>query len=140
MQISFSREHVYAPEWNGNNDLPEAEQFTATLKILDVGDLLVLLDAFSKAGVEVKVEVNDVGTNELRPILETVGHLLPKYVTVKNLRNKESDIDIDVAQIVEFPYFMSLSVELLMKLAEVSTPSETDEKNLSEPSVSEPAL
>ena len=140
MQISFSREHVYAPEWNGNNDRPEAEQFTATLKILDVGDLLVLLDAFSKAGVEVKVEVNDVGTNELRPILETVGHLLPKYVTVKNLRNKESDIDIDVAQIVEFPYFMSLSVELLMKLAEVSTPSETDEKNLSEPSVSEPAL
>jgi hypothetical protein len=140
MQISFSREHVYTPEWSGNNNLPEAEQFTATLKILDVGDLLFLLDAFSNAGVEGKVEVSDVGTTQLRPILETVGHLLPKYVTVKNLRNKESDVDIDVAQIVEFPYFMSLSVELLMKLAEVSTPSETDEKNLNEPFVSEPAL
>jgi len=139
MQISFSREHVYTPEWNGNDKLPEAEQFTATLKILDVGDLLFLLDAFSNAGIEGKVEVSDVGTTQLRPILETVGHLLPKYVTVKNLRNKESDVDIDVAQIVEFPYFMSLSVELLMKLAEVSTPSETDEKNLSEPSVSEQA-
>jgi hypothetical protein len=140
MQISFSREHVYAPEWNGNNNLDPAEQFTATLKILDVGDLLFLLDAFSNAGVEGKVEVSDVGTAQLRPILETVGHLLPKYATIKNLRNKESETDIDIAQIVEFPYFMSLSVELLMKLAEVSTPSETDEKNLSEPSVSEPAL
>ncbi len=139
MQISFSREHVYVPEWNGNNKLDPAEQFTAVLKILDVGDLLFLLDAFSKAGVEGKVEVSDVGTAELRPILETVGHLLPKYVTIKNLRNKESETDIDIAQVVEFPFFMSLSVELLMKLAEVSTPSETDEKNLSEPSDSEPA-
>lgn len=140
MQISFSREHVYAPEWNENDKLPEAEQFTAILKILDVGDLLFLLDAFSNAGVEGKVEVSDVGTAQLRPILETVGHLLPKYVTIRNLRNKESDTDIDIGNIVEFPYFMSLSVELLMKLAEVSTPSETDEKNLREPSDSEPAL
>ena len=140
MQISFSREHVYVPIWNNNNKLPEGEQFSATLKILDIGDLLFLLDSFNEAGVQGTVEVTAVGVSQLRPILKTVGHLLPKYVTIKNLRNKESNIDVDIAQIVEFPYFMSLSVELLMKLAEVSTPSETDEKNLSEPSVSEQAL
>ncbi len=140
MQIEFSLDHPYTPEWRGNDKLPEAEQFTATLSIMDVADLMFLLDTFSEAGIEGQVEQDELSTEQLKPILKSVGHLLPTYVKIINLRNKKTGTEITVEEIVKYPYFLPLASELLMRLAEVSSPSEDDTGNSNAPLASEPAL
>lgn len=137
MQISFSQEQSYTPEWRGNDKLPEQEQFSVTLKVLEVDDLMFLLDAFTEAGIEGTVELEDVGTDKLKPIVKSVGDLLPKYAVVSNLKNKESGTEITVSEIVKFPYFMNLAAELLMKLADISSPNDDDVGNSNAPLDSE---
>jgi hypothetical protein len=129
MQISFSKDTVYTPEWRGNDKLAEGEQFTATLTLLNVEDLLFLLDAFNEAGIQGEVEQTDLDTDQLKPILKSNGHLLPKYVKINNLKNSETGVDLTTAEIVEFPFFLNLAAELLMKLAEVSSPNDDDVGN-----------
>ena len=139
MDISFSQEQKYAPEWRGNDTLPAEQRFSVNLTVLNVGDLLYLLDAFNEAGIEGEVDQTTLGTDQLKPIIKSCGHLLPKYATVTNLRNAETGTDITINDVVEFPYFLNLAAELLMKLAEVSSPSDEDAKNSDAPPVSEPA-
>ena len=139
MQISFSEEHVYVPEWKGNDTLPSGEQFNVTLKVLNVENLMFLMDAFSEAGVDGEVELSEFGSDQLKPIIKTVGTLLPHYVVINNLKNTETGTDITVAEVVEFPYFLNLAAELLMKLSEISAPNDSDVGNSNAPPASEPA-
>ncbi len=132
MKITFSKTVTYTPEWRNNN--ASDDPFTAELSLMNVEDLLFLLDHFSEAGVEGETEVADVGVDQLKPILEACGHLLPKYVTITNLLNAETHSPITISEVVEFPFFLNLSAELLMKLAEQSSPNDDDEKNLNAPS------
>ncbi len=134
MDIDFSIKVTYTPEWRNNQELPEGKQCKAELSVLDVADLLFLLDHFSEAGVEGESEVSDIGADQLKPILEACGHLLPKYVTLSNLHNKVTGVDITIEEVVKYPFFLNLSAELLMKLAEQSSPNDDDEKNLNAPS------
>ena len=138
MQISFSKIVAYTPEWRDNDKLPEAEQCSASLTLLDVEDLMFLLDAFSEAGIEGEVEQADLGTEQLKPIIKTNGHLLPKYVKISNLKNKVTGgEEITIEDIVKYPYFLNLAAELLMKLAEASSPSDDDVGNSNAPLASE---
>jgi len=137
MQISFSHEHVYTPEWRGNVKLPEGERFTVTLKVMNVENLMFLLDAFSEAGIEGDVELDELKTDQLKPIIKTVGHLLPIYASINNLKNSDTGTDIVIADVVEYPYFLNLAAELLMRLAEVSTPNDDDVGNSNAPLDSE---
>jgi len=138
MKITFSKTSTYVPEWRDNNLLDPSEQCSTVLSIMDVGDLLFLLDHFSEAGVEGEVEVADVDTAQLKPILEACGHLLPKYVVLNNLTDQDGTV-ISIEDIVKYPFFLNLSAELLMKLAEQSSPNDDDEGNSSAPPDSEPA-
>lgn len=137
MQIDFSLDHEYTPEWRGNDKLPEAEQFGATLTILDVEDLMFLLDAFAEAGIEGEVEATELTGDQLKPIIKSNGHLLPKYVTVSNLRRKAGGEELTIADVVKYPYFLALAAELLMRLAEVSSPDDEDVGNSDAPPASE---
>lgn len=137
MQISFSKTQTYTPEWRGNDKLKEGERFTASLNLLNVEDLMFLLDAFSEAGIEGEVEQTALDVEQLKPIIKSNGHLLPKYVTVHNLKNTDDNTEIDIAAVVEYPFFLNLAAELLMKLAEVSSPSDEDSKNSDAPPASE---
>lgn len=137
MQISFSKTQVYTPEWRGNNKLAEGERFTASLTLLNVEDLMFLLDAFSEAGIEGEVEQSSLDTDQLKPIIKSNGHLLPKYITVNNLKNSEGGEDLTINDVVEYPFFLNLAAELLMKLAEVSSPSDDDVGNSDAPPASE---
>lgn len=137
MQIDFSLDHEYTPEWRDNDKLPEAEQFSTTLTILDVADLMFLLDTFSEAGIEGEVDAVTLDVDQLKPIIKSTGHLLPKYVTVTNLRKKAGGDELDINVVVKYPYFLALAAELLMKLAEVSSPNEDDVGNSNAPPASE---
>lgn len=137
MQISFSHTHNYVPEWRGNNTLPAGEQFSVTLTVMNVSNLMFLIDSFSEAGIDGKVEVGDFGSDQLKPLVEKIGHLLPEHAEVVNLKNSETATDITIKEVVEYPYFLNLSVELLMKLSELSTPNDDDVGNSNAPPDSE---
>lgn len=135
MQIAFSKVQTYVPEWRGNDKLPEAEQFSTQMTLMNVSDLMFLLDAFSEIGISGEVETIDLDTKQLKPIIESNGHLLPQYITISNLKNSETGEEINIQDVVEFPFFLNLAAELLMKLADLSSPSDDDVGNLKAPLV-----
>lgn len=135
MQTDFSLTQSYIPEWNGNRALPEDEQIKAVLSVIDMGSLMRLVDAFSKTGIasEGKVDTDNIDHSAIQPVLNEFGGLLPQNVKLSNLKGKDG-VEVTIEQVVKFPTFLGLALELLMKLMEISSPSEEDVKNLNTPS------
>lgn len=128
MKINFSHTVPYTPTWRGNDELPDAEQIKCELKVLSMGSLMNLLDAFGSAGLKGEVDTEKVDASTIKPILEQFGDLLPAHVTIEGLYGPAGQA-IDIKEIVEYPFFLNLCLELLMKLSEVSSPSDEDVKN-----------
>lgn len=134
MKVSFSKEQKFIPEWKGNQDLPPEEQISCVLGILDMAALMDLLDAFSESGLQETVDTDKIEGGKIKAILQQFGDLLPKHVTeLKGLFN-ESGEAITIENIVTYPIFLNLALELLMKLSMISSPSEDDAKKLNKPS------
>lgn len=127
MRVKFSLITDFTPEWNGNRDLPEAEQVKATLKTLESMDLLELADALERQGLEGEVDTAKMTSKDIKSLLLETGRLLPKYVTIEGIEGDDGPITLE--QIVTYPDFMELAVELLMQLANISQPTEDDVKN-----------
>jgi hypothetical protein len=132
MRVQFSKCVAYVPDWNDNKALPEAERVTTKLNVLAMGDLLLLMDTFQKQGIEGKVDSDSLASVNLSPILNQVGTLVPKYCQISGL-SWEDGSPVSADDVASVPNFLHLAAELLMKLAEISTPSEADEKNLNAP-------
>lgn len=126
MKFSFSKDVEYVPEWQGNSELPKKEQFSCKLTTLNMASLMLIADAFSEAGVT--GENTTVEPNKMKPILDQIGPLLPKHVEVNGLFD-DKGAKITIEEIVEYPVFLGLAIELLMKLSEISSPSDADVKN-----------
>ena len=128
MKIQFSLSREYTPTWDGNDELPEKEQIKAVIKALENADLMELADAMERAGMkEGVVDTTDIPVKTSKILLEEVGRLHPKYVVISGLEGDDGPIDIGT--IVSYPVFNSLSMELLMELANMSQPDEDDVKN-----------
>lgn len=127
MKVAFSLTSEYTPEWNDNKKLPEAEQAKATLKTLESMDLLELADSLERQGVSGEVDTDKLSPADIKALLAETGRLLPKYVTIAGIEGDEGPITIE--QIITYPDFMALAVELLMELANISQPTEEDLKN-----------
>lgn len=135
MKTDFSKDHDYTPEWNGNKELPEDEQVKCVLSVLDMDALMALLDAFTEVGIEGEVDTDSIDAAKIKPVLEQFGDLLPKHVTeLSNLFGKKGDA-LTIEDVVKYPVFLNLALELLMKLTEVSSPTDEDVGNSNEPSV-----
>jgi len=117
MKIKFSKSIVFTPVWRGNDLLPKGERFTIALEVLQFNDLMILLDAFKKKGEEA-----DIGA-----ITAVAISLLPKYAKVRNLHDDDGEVNIE--QLVKYPSYLDLVVEILTKLSEISMPTKDDEKN-----------
>lgn len=126
MKFSFSKEVEYVPEWNGNDKLPAKEQIKCKLTVLNMASLMSLVDAFTAAGITGEAQTQD--TAAMKPVLDQMGPLLPKHVQITGLYD-EGGKAISMEEIVEYPVFLNLCVELLMKLSEISSPSDEDTKN-----------
>ncbi len=134
MKVNFSKSQSYVPEWNGNRDLPETEQVKCSLSILDMNALMNLLDSFTAVGLTGEVDTDKVDSNKIKPVLAEFGNLLPSHVThFEGLFNASGEA-ITIEDLVTYPIFLNLALELLMKLSEISSPSEDDTKNSNEPS------
>lgn len=127
MKVKFSLLTPYVPEWNGNRELPEAEQCKASLKTLESMDLLELADALERQSLEGEVDTTTMTAADIKSLLSETGRLLPKYVEVSGIEGDDGTITVE--QIVKYPDFMELAVELLMQLANISQPAEEDIKN-----------
>jgi len=129
MKIDFSSSVPYVPEWRGNQNLPAKEQVKCDLEMLELGDLMSLVDAFSQAGIGTTAKPEEIQTGAMTPILDKFATILPKHV--KNLKGlyDASGKAVGIEDIIKYPVFLNLGVELLMKLAELSSPSDEDEKN-----------
>lgn len=124
MKIKFSKEVAYIPEWNGNKELPDEEQVKVKLKPIKVGDLLLIIDAMGERRPDNKLDVKAVAN-----LLKEAGHLIPTYTDVTGLTSEDGS-PITSGEIIQYPYFMELAGELLMQLANLSTPGDDDTKNL----------
>lgn len=135
MKVSFSREVSYIPTWNGNDKLPKEEQITVLLKPLHTGDLITLMDTMqSSTGGKVDQEsltaLGENNVNQLAELIDACGNLIPKHCTINNLEDETGPVTAE--NIVQFPYYMELSAELLAQLGDISMPNEVEEGN-SEP-------
>lgn len=127
MKVRFSLLTKYTPEWNQNRDLPEDERVTVGLKTLESMDMLELADALERQGVDGEVDSTKMTAKDIKSLLSETGRLLPKYAEVSGLEGDDGPIDIN--KVVTYPDFMELAVELLMELANISSPTEEDIKN-----------
>lgn len=127
MKVKFSLVTEYVPEWNKNRELPEAEQCKASLKTLESMDLLELADALERQGLEGTVDTAQMSAKDIKSLVAETGRLLPKYVTIEGIEGDDGPITLE--QVTTYPDFMELAVELLMKLASNSQPTEDDVKN-----------
>jgi hypothetical protein len=135
MKISFSKEQKYVPTWRGNDTLPLEEQVSVTLKVMNMASLMGLLDVFSEVGLTGEVDTEKVSNDKIKPIVAQFGSMMPEYVVdLKGLFDTAGEA-MTVEDIVTYPVFLNLCLELLMKLTEISSPSDDDVGNSNEPSV-----
>lgn len=129
MKIDFSTSVSFVPEWRGNSKLPAKEQVKMDLEVLELGALMTLVDAFTKAGLQHQESPDDMDVAAMQPILDKFGSVLPKHV--KNLKGlfDASGKAVSIEDVAKYPVFLNLGVEILMKLAEISSPSDEDAKN-----------
>lgn len=133
MKYKLSKEVNFVPEWNGNKDLEQAEQVKFVLKVLSMGDVLLLMDTLESSGVadedgNVNSETLTAGTTT--QLVNEAVRLLPQYTSMEGLENEDGE-EITVNNICEFPQFIGLITEVLFKLIEISTPNDGDSENSS---------
>jgi hypothetical protein len=131
MRVKFSKSVAFTPTWNDNLKLPENERIQATLKPLEFDDLMTMMDAFGGANVVREAIASGAEAAQdqfdITKMLRNVGDILPRYVTITGLEDDDGPVDID--GVVRYPTYMGLAAELLIKVSEISMPTESDEKN-----------
>lgn len=117
----FSKSQPFTPEFNGNKELPEPDQFRVTLTALTLSELITVQDTIAQAQPEDGEKAN---TEQLRSLVELNGPVLLKHVTIV-----QGADGFTLEDIAEYAHFFQLALELLKKLNEISQPTERDVKN-----------
>ncbi len=131
MKYNLSRDVDFAPEWNGNQSLEVAEQVKFNLKVLSMGDVLLLMDTLESSGAadaDGNVNSDDLGVGTTTQLVNEATRLLPIYATMEGLVDEDSVV-IGVDTITQYPQFIGLITEVLFKLIEISTPNDGDLEN-----------
>ncbi len=131
MKYNLSRDVDFVPEWNGNTSLEVAEQVKFNLKVLSMGDVLLLMDTLESSGAadaDGNVNSEDLGVGTTTQLVNEATRLLPIYATMEGLVDEDSEV-IGVDTITEYPQFIGLITEVLFKLIEISTPNDGDLEN-----------
>jgi len=128
MKYHLSKEVDFAPEWNGNAVLPDEEKVKFVLKVLSMGDVLLLMDTLETSGAadeEGNVNSEDLTVGTTTQLVNEATRLLPKYAIMEGLEDEEGAV-IGVDTITQYPQFIGLITEVLFKLIEISTPNDGD--------------
>lgn len=123
MKAGFSLEQRYVPTWNGNAELNAADQMVAVLKMPTVQDLFTVIDTLSRNGVGATEDSAKLGMARNTAIANEAGTYVTKYVTLQNAE------DFTLEQVVTYPPYFGLAVELLFAIIKFAQPNEDEEKN-----------
>lgn len=124
MRLNFSKTATFIPTFNGNNALSEKDRLTATLTVMDMGDLIDLVDALQRAaGGATVVDTSKINVEGTKALITSAAHFLPKYVALSGAE------DFTMEDVVKYPAFFPLAQELLVELSRISSPTEQDVKN-----------
>lgn len=129
MKHKFSRSVRYVPEWNDNHKLAVDQQMVAQIKPLKVDNLIRLVDALG--GVKSVADPSALQTTDLSKVVVECGDILPAHVTLSGLEDEDGPVPIE--DIIQYPVYIGLAAELLMRCASVSMPSESAEGNSGKP-------
>lgn len=124
MKVDWSKEVHFIPEWNENTTLPDNAQLKATFKLLDNGELQQVREEIKDAGF--KEDENGkitVGEAQTPFIINSIKKYLPGHVTLTGNDN------FKVEDVVAYPQFIPLAMELFFKLVNDSAPKANDVKN-----------
>lgn len=119
MKVKFTKNVSFTPKWRGNDTLPPADQFVVQLQGMNFADLMDTVGSFPTA-------TDDANMQTLK-LSVAFAKYLPKYAVFEKL--EDNDGPVNVERVVDVPFYAELAVEVLMKLINISTPSEADEKN-----------
>lgn len=137
MKYHLSKQVEFIPEWNSNKDLPEKEQVKFDLRVLSMGDVLLLMDTLEDvADDKGNVDSDTLTASMTSKLVNEAVRLLPTYAAMSGLEDQDGT-EITVNNITEFPQFVGLITEVLFELISISQPNEVDLGNSSGPSGSE---
>lgn len=129
MQLNFSKITMFTPEWNGNKELPTADQVKVKITVCEMGKLLQAVDAFKEAGAgETMIDTESLDQDSIKGLVEATADLLPAHIEIQNLKD-EGGNELTGDDVVKYGALFALAAEILAELIRVSTPSEEDEKN-----------
>jgi hypothetical protein len=132
MKLKFSKNVLFIPAWEGNLELHPSEQISMRLKPVEFEDLMLIMDAMGGSKVMEAYKEDGVdGAQKMldaTALLKAVKGIIPKYTSeLTNLNGEEGPLTIN--DIVVYPNFMGLAIEIIMKLTNISMSSEETEKN-----------
>lgn len=125
MKVNFTTTAEFVPEFNGNRELPEAEQIKMKLTSLEMGENLHLVATLQAATGKTQVEKGDLDVDRQLALIKACGTYIPGHVS--EITGNEN---FTVADIVKWMPFAPLAAEILFQLVEISSPNEVDVKNL----------
>lgn len=133
MKIAFSRVVDYVPEFNDNAKLPPDEQIKCKLKVLTLGHFLQVAETLGKLPTNEKGEVDleavaKRGVEEMKPLFLLAPDLFATYVEISGLLDSDG-VPITPRDVGNSPVFLTLTSELLAKLAAISMPTSAEVKN-----------
>jgi hypothetical protein len=123
MKSGFSLKKKFVPVWKGNDKLNAADQFVAELSMPTVQDVFSILERLQANGVTGKTDSATVGFERATAIAAEAGSYLPKYVALTNAE------DFSIADVIQYPPYFDLAIELLFALIAFSQPNEADENS-----------
>lgn len=130
MKVKFSKERKYIPEWNGNLNLPEADQVYVIIKPIKLGDLITVMDAIARVGIkagELNASALEANATKMITALNDAAPIITKHCTLFGLSGDDGEITIQ--QTAENMQFFPLFSEIMAKAIEFSQPDAVTEKN-----------
>lgn len=128
MKVKFSKEQKFVPEWNGNRQLPENEQMFVTIQALTLGDLILLMDGVSRAGITgAQLKSGEVTSTPMIGALKEINPVIVKYCKISGLDGDDGPITIE--QVCDSVHFIPLYTEIMTAVVTLSQPDETETKN-----------
>lgn len=133
MKVKFSRVIDYIPEYNDNRKLSAPDQIKTKLTVLTLAELAFVGEIIAKLGLDKeKGTLDAVKSSALKEMAADLAGILTAHVTLSGLEDETGPVE--VAQLASLAPYMQLSLELLVELANISAPGETDVKNSNAPS------
>jgi len=134
MKLDFDLETTFTPEWNGNKDLPAADQFTVTVSDMSVADMLIVVDAMASIqDVQADIDTGKVPADQMKAVLTAASEIMPRYCTVHNL-NRRDGSPVTVEEVAGHSRYLGLLMEIFGAMVNTSNVSEDDAGNSPTPS------